>query len=103
MQYRIEKIGIHILAFLVARCQLFGMYPFVVPFFMAAYLQEQSSIGLFAMLVLGILSRLEAVAAVKYSLILLVLLVTLNRTDRQKIFENNYLSLIHISEPTRPY
>lgn len=90
MQYRIEKIGIHILAFLVARCQLFGMYPFVVPFFMAAYLQEQSSIGLFAMLVLGILSRLEAVAAVKYSLILLVLLVTLNRTDRQKIFENNY-------------
>lgn len=90
MQYRIEKIGIHILAFLVARCQLFGMYPFVVPFFMAAYLQEQSSIGLFVMLALGVLSRLDIMAAVKYSLILLMLLITLNRTDRQKIFENNY-------------
>lgn len=90
MQYRIEKIGIHVLAFLVARCQLLGMYPFVVPFFMAAYLQERSSVSLFAALMLGILSHMEGVIFVKYGLVMLVLLVILNKTDRNRIFENNY-------------
>lgn len=90
MQYRIEKIGIHILAFLVARCQLLGMYPFVVPFFMASYLQERSSISLFAALLLGVLSCMDGTAVVKYGLVLLVLLVTLNKTDRKKIFATNY-------------
>ncbi|MDE6626416.1 MAG: SpoIIE family protein phosphatase [Lachnospiraceae bacterium] len=90
MQYRIEKIGIHILAFLTGRCSLLGMYPFIVPFFMAAYLQEQSSVSLFAVLMLGVISRLQLVAAVKYMLVVLALLVLLNKTDRGKIFENNY-------------
>ncbi|MDE5863344.1 MAG: hypothetical protein K2H34_03245, partial [Lachnospiraceae bacterium] len=71
MQYRIEKIGIHILAFLTGRCSLLGMYPFIVPFFMAAYLQEQSSVSLFAVLMLGVISRLQLVAAVKYMLVVL--------------------------------
>lgn len=90
MQYRIEKIGIHVLAFLVARCQLLGMYPFAVPFFMAAYLQERSSISLFAVLMLGVLSRMEGTSFIKYGLVMLVLLVILNKTDRKQIFENNY-------------
>lgn len=89
MQYRMERTGIHILAFLVARCQAFGMYPFVVPFFMAAYLQERSSMSLFIMLVLGLLTGMEWLAAVKYSLVLLFLLTMLKRTDREKIFEDN--------------
>lgn len=89
MRYQLGKIWIHILAFFVARCQLLGMYPFVVPFFMAAYLQEQSSISLFAALLLGVASTLQPVAALKYGLVLLALLVLLKRTDRKVVFENN--------------
>ena len=90
MQYKIERIGIHILAFLVARCQLLGMYPFVVPFFMAAYLQERSSISLFVALMFGVCSMMDGTSAIKYTLVLLFLLIMLGKTDRKKIFANNY-------------
>ncbi len=90
MRCLVEKIGIHILAFLVARCQLLGMYPFVVPFFMAAYLQEKSSISLFSVMIVSILSTARVEAAVRYSMILLFLLVLLNRTDRKRVFSNNH-------------
>ncbi|MGN0154719.1 MAG: SpoIIE family protein phosphatase [Lachnospiraceae bacterium] len=90
MQYRIERTGIHVLAFLVARCQLLGMYPFVVPFFMAAYLQDRSSVSLFIALMLGVLSKMEVAACIRYGLVLLLLLGILQGTDRSKIFENNY-------------
>lgn len=90
MQYKIERMGIHILAFLVARCQLLGMYPFVVPFFMAAYLQERSSVSLFVALMLGVCSMMDGTSAIKYTLVILFLLVMLGKTDRKKIFANNY-------------
>lgn len=90
MQYRIEKIGIHMLAFLIARCRLFGMYPFIVPFFMAAYLQGRSSLSLFVLLMLGLASCLDGTALIKYGLILLALLVLLKQTDRNKIFSGSY-------------
>lgn len=90
MQYKIERIGIHILAFLVARCQLFGMYPFVVPFFMAAYLQEKSSVSLFVALMFGICSMRDGISAIKYILVLFFLLMMLGKTDRKMIFSNNY-------------
>ncbi len=89
MRYSIEKIGIHILAVFVARCQLLELYPFVVPFFMAAYLQEKSSLSLYVALVIGMLSKMGMVEAVKYSLVLLFLMVLLKRTDRKWIFTNN--------------
>ena len=63
MLYKLERIGIYILAFLVARCRMFGMYPLVVPFFMGAYLADRSSIWLFLALVLGVVSKF---AGVKY-------------------------------------
>ncbi len=90
MRCLVEKIGIHILAFLVARCQLLGLYPFVVPFFMAAYLQEKSSISMFTVMVIGILSTAGLEAVVKYLVVLLFLLLLLNRTDRKCVFSNNY-------------
>lgn len=89
MQYKIRWIGMHILAFMVARCQLLGLYPFVVPFFMAAYLQERSSISLFVAVLLGIGSTFNGPAVLRYALILLFLLILLGKTDRSKIFENN--------------
>lgn len=90
MRYKIEYLGIHILAFLVARCCLFGMYPFVVPFFMAAYLQEQSSFGIFIALMLGVASYMDGAAMIRYGLVLVFLLGMLKSTDRSKIFANNY-------------
>lgn len=90
MRYKIEYLGIHILAFLVARCCLLGMYPFVVPFFMGAYLQERSSMGIFIALMLGVASRLDGTAMLRYALALTFLLILLKGTDRQKIFSNNY-------------
>lgn len=89
MRYRMERIGIHIAAFFMARCQLFMMYPFVVPFFMAAYLQERSGISLFIVLMLGLLSKAGYVQMIRYGSIIVCLLVMLGKTDRKKIFENN--------------
>lgn len=89
MRYKIEHWGIHVLAFLVARCCLLGMYPFVVPFFMGAYLQNQSSAGVFLALLFGIASCLDGAAMIKYSLVLLFLLAMLKGTDRSKIFASH--------------
>lgn len=75
MQSRIERIGIHLLAFFVARCQLLFMCPFIVPFFMAAYMQGQSSIWMFLFLLLGGYSKLGALGVVRYGVVLLLLLV----------------------------
>lgn len=89
MRYKIEHWGIHILAFMTARCCLLGMYPFVVPFFMGAYLQNQSSIGVFAALLLGLASRLDGAAMLKYTMVLLFLLGLLKGTDRSRIFASH--------------
>lgn len=89
MWYQIERMGIHMAAFFVAGCRLFSMYPFVVPFFMAAYLQGQSSISMFAVLMLGLLFRAGYVQVIRYASVLLFLLVMLRGTDREEVFENN--------------
>ena len=86
MRYRIERIGIHVLAFFVARCQVMGLYPFVVPFFMAAYRQEESSLGLFVMLIGGMLSRLSLLPTIKYGLVLLLLLIMMKRRSQKALF-----------------
>lgn len=91
MGYRLKKIGIHILAFFVARCQVLGMYPFVVPFFMAAYIDEQSSLSLYIVMLLGILSKQTYISCVKYLLVIGILYFILKYTDRKKIFSNNYM------------
>ncbi len=89
MRYAFEKIGIHIVAFLVARCEMFGMYPFVVPFFMAAYIQQRSSFSMYLVMMLGVISTNDYVSAFRYSLIIWFLMVLLKRTDRQKLFADN--------------
>jgi len=90
MRNSIRKIGLHILAFLVARCQLLEIYPFVVPFFMAAYLQDRSSISLYVVMMIGVLSKMGFAAALKYSMVIFFLLIMLRRTDRKKMFSNHY-------------
>ena len=89
MRYRIYKIGIHILAFMVARCTLLGMYPFVVPFFMAAYLEKQSSFSMFLTLLFGVMSGFEGQEVLRYCIILLFILLLLNRTKRERIFSGD--------------
>ena len=90
MLYKLERIGLYIMAFFVARCEMFGMYPFVVPFFMGAYLADRSSIGLFAALLLGVASRFAGVEVLRYGVVLIFLLVLLNKTDREKIFNGDF-------------
>ena len=89
MRYRIGKIGIHILAFMVARCSLLGMYPFVVPFFMAAYLNDLSSISIFTALLFGVLSRFDGLETIRYGVVLIFFLVLLVKTKRERIFSND--------------
>ena len=89
MRYSIEKIGIHILAFFVARCQMLGLYPFVVPFFMAAYIQNKSSVGMYVIMILGVLSKMGMESALRYSMVILFLMVMLKRTDRKMLFSTN--------------
>lgn len=89
MQYNKEHVGIHILAFLVARCQLFFMYPFVVPFFMAAYLQERSGIGVFIALMLGVCTKAGYEQAIRYGIVIVFLLILLKSTENKNYFENN--------------
>lgn len=63
--------------------------PFCCAFFMATYIQERSSISLFLCLMLGLLSKLELVAAFRYSLTIVVVVAMLGRIDRTRYFENN--------------
>ncbi|MDO5154674.1 MAG: SpoIIE family protein phosphatase [Eubacteriales bacterium] len=88
MQDRLERVGIHVIAFLVARCQLLFMCPFVVPFFMATYLQKQSGIAMYIIVLLGVFSRIGLVGMVRYGSILLFLIGVLELTDRKKLFTN---------------
>ncbi|MGN0438415.1 MAG: SpoIIE family protein phosphatase [Lachnospiraceae bacterium] len=94
MRCRLKKIGIHFLAFFVARCQVLGMYPFVVPFFMAAYIDEQGSFSLFLVMLLGLLSNMAYISCFKYFLVIGTLLLILKTTDRQKLFSGNYMIAI---------
>lgn len=89
MRYRVERIGIHILAFAVARISIAGLYPFVVPFFMASYLAEKSSISLFAALLLGVASTLAPAECLRYGLVLVFLMVMLKKTDRDRVFSTS--------------
>lgn len=90
MQYKFERIGIHILAFLVGRCEMFGMYPFVVPFFMGAYLADRSSASLFAALLFGVMSTFAGEEVLRYGVVLLFLLILLKKTSREKIFKGDF-------------
>ena len=91
MRCRLKKIGIHFLAFFVARCQVLGMYPFVVPFFMAAYIDGQGSFTLFLVMLLGLLSNMAYISCFKFFLVIGTLLLILKTTDRQKLFPGNYM------------
>ena len=89
MRYSMEKIGIHILAFMVARCTLLGLCPFVVPFFVAAYLQEKSTVGMYVLMMFGVFSRMGTTAVVKYSIVIVFLLVLMKKTDRKRMFADS--------------
>ena len=89
MRYKMERIGIHILAFMVARCQLSELYPFVVPFFMGAYMQKKSSFGLFITMMIGIFSTGDIPALIRYAMILFFLMILLGRTDQKEIRKSN--------------
>ncbi|MCR5702003.1 MAG: SpoIIE family protein phosphatase [Lachnospiraceae bacterium] len=89
MRYKIERMGIHVMAFVVGRCNIAGMYPFVVPYFMAAYLADKSSMGLFVTLLLGVASTFAPAECLRYGLILIFLLCMLKKTERDMLFSGS--------------
>ncbi len=103
MQYKIEKIGIHILAFMIARCQLSGLYPFVVPFFMGAYIQKKSSFGLFAMMMCGILSMGDVYALIRYAGLLFFLMIIFCRTDLKDNIQIALIAGVVLCAVSMPY
>lgn len=76
MQIKREKVWIHILAIFAARANIEGMYPFTIAFLLAAYLADSSSIVLYGILLLGLVSKLALGAAIKYGIIMLATMLT---------------------------
>lgn len=91
MKIQKEKLWIHMLGFLVGRAGLFGMYPFAVAFFLAAYLMDESSILLYVVLLLGIFSTLSFQAVIKYSLVILAVTIVLTGLEQKAVRENKLL------------
>lgn len=88
MESKKGMLGIHIAAFLVGRVAVSSMYPFLVAFFLAAYLEGISSAGMFAVLLLGVVSTLEFVPVIKYSVVIVLLMVLLACVQDRYLSEN---------------
>lgn len=71
-EYTIEQIWVYILAFLAARSEVAGMYPFAVAFFVGAYLAGCGSWGLYGAILLGIASTFSLSAVIQYGVLLIV-------------------------------
>ncbi len=72
-EYKIEQIWVYILAFLAARSEVAGMYPFAVAFFVGAYLAGCGSWGLYGAILLGIASTFSLSAVIQYGVLLIVI------------------------------
>lgn len=83
-----EWIGIHLAAFLIGRVAVGTMYPFLVAFFLASYLEGISSAGMFVCLMLGVVSTLQFVSVIQYSVVILVLAILFTCMQDRHIADN---------------
>lgn len=88
MESKKRMLGIHIAAFLVGRVAVGSMYPFLVAFFLAAYLEGISSAWMFAVLLLGVASTLQFVSVIKYSVVIVLLMALLACVQDKYLSEN---------------
>lgn len=88
MESKKGMLGIHIAAFFVGRVAVSGLYPFLVAFFLAAYLEGISSAWMFAVLLLGVVSTLQFVSVIKYSIVIVLLMLLLACVQDKYLSEN---------------
>ena len=72
---QINKIWIYIAAFLAARVELAGMYPFAIAIYLAAYLADCGSWGVYGAVLLGICSTLSVFSAIKYGALMILITI----------------------------
>nr|MDE5966799.1 hypothetical protein [Lachnospiraceae bacterium] len=91
MGKKTEWIGIHVMAFLIGRVGIYSMYPFLVAFFLAAYVEGISSASLFIALLLGVTSTLRFASVIRYSVVIVVLMLLLASIQDKHLSENRLL------------
>lgn len=83
-----KGIGIHLAAFLIGRVAVGTMYPFLVAFFLASYLEGVSSAGMFVCLMLGVVSTLQFGSVIQYSVVIFVLAMMLTCIQDRHVADN---------------
>lgn len=86
-----RQIWIYMLAFLAARSEIAGMFPFTIAFFGAAYLTGCGSWGLYGALLLGVLSTISVMATLKYGIILILVTVGISLISSEQRQKNPLL------------
>ncbi len=84
-------IGIHVVALLIGRVEIYSMYPFLVAFFLAAYVEGISSASLFVALLLGVVTTLNFAAVIRYSVVIVALMLLLATIQEKHLSENRLL------------
>ncbi|MBQ8983240.1 MAG: SpoIIE family protein phosphatase [Lachnospiraceae bacterium] len=70
-----NRIWIYSVAFLAARVEIAGMYPFAIAVYLAAYLADCGSWGVYGAVLLGICSTLSVFSAIKYGALMLLITI----------------------------
>ncbi len=83
-----ELAGIYVIAFLIGRVALCSIYPFLTAFFLAAYIEGISSAGLFVVLLFGVVSTLEFASVIKYSIVIVLLMLILSSVQEKRLSDN---------------
>lgn len=82
MKKSLGDIWIVVAAFLISRCQLFGVYPFAVSVFFAACMTNKSCVLTFMAVMVGIGIRMSVIELSRYGLMLIAIGVLFNVKNR---------------------
>ncbi len=91
MMSKSQRIGLHVMAFLIGRVDVLMVYPFLTAFFLAAYIEGISSGSLFIALLLGVSSTLNLPAVIKYSIIIVGIVLLLELVQEKYMKESRSL------------
>lgn len=75
--WKMDGLWLYLLAFFAARAEVAGGYPFAIAIYVAAYLADCGSWGLYGAVVLGICSTFSIFSAIKYGAILILITISI--------------------------
>ncbi len=73
--WKMDTLWLYVLAFFAARAEVAGGYPFAIAIYVAAYLADCGSWGLYGIIVLGIGSTLSIFSAIRYGVIIMLITI----------------------------